>query len=70
MNGLRYPLHALCLQELKNDVERATVQLGTVFPQGHFVLDTTVNGRVGIFVALPKGQVVLDQGSKGDGSLS
>lgn len=35
-----------------------------------FFPDVVENGWVGIVVALPVGQVVLDQGYKGDGSLA
>lgn len=52
------------------DKERASFQLNSLFPQGNFVLDVAANGRVGTAVALPMGQVALDHGCKGDGSLS
>lgn len=70
VDGLHIPLQPLCLQELQKNEERALFQLGTIFPQGNFALDVAMNGRVGTVVALPTGQVVLDRGCKGDGSLA
>lgn len=64
------PLHALCLQELQTHKDRALIQLGVIFPQGNFALDVATSGKVGTALALPKGQVVLDHGCKGDGSLA
>lgn len=32
VDGLRSPLHALCLQELQTNVERVAFQLNIVFP--------------------------------------
>lgn len=45
-------------------------KLALCSPLGHSVLDVANNSRVGVAVALPAGQVVLDQGCKGDGSLA
>lgn len=69
MDGLRTPLHALCLQELQMDKERAFFQLGILFPHGHLVMDVAKNKQVGVVVALPSSQAVLNQGFHGDGSL-
>lgn len=70
VGGLRAQLNALCLQELQTDAERATFQLGQVFPQGQVILDIAENSKVGATIALPAGQVVLDRGCKGDDSLA
>lgn len=45
-------------------------QISTLFLQGHYVMDVVENGQVGMVIALPVGQVMLDQGCKGDGSLA
>lgn len=52
------------------DNARASFQLGTLFPQGHYVMDVAVNEKVRVAVALPAGQAVLDQGCKGGGSYA
>lgn len=70
MSGLHKPLNALCLQELQTTKEHAFFQLSTIFPKGHVIVDTAENGKVGSTVVLLEGQVVLDQGCKGDGYLA
>lgn len=70
VNMLRYPLTALCLQEVKTTKDRALFQLKTIFLNGRFMVDTNSRGRVGATIALPMGLPMLDAGYKGDGSFA
>lgn len=70
VRGLRAQLNALYLQELQTTKERVGFQLEQLFPQGHFVLDVVENGKVGMTIALPTGQLVIDQGCRGDNILA
>lgn len=70
VNRLQSLLNVLCLRKLQIDEESVVFQLRTILPQGNFFMDVAKNGRVGVAVALPTGQVNLEQGYKGDGSLA
>lgn len=70
VNGLRYKLSALCLQEVKKFESRAKFQLLHLFLEGNFIMDTNQHGRVDVVVALPTGKSMIDSGCKGDGSFA
>lgn len=46
------------------------IQLQKIFPNGHFLLETNSEGKVGETVALLEGQPILEKGNKGDGCFA
>lgn len=63
-------LDILCLQELQAYETKVSIHLQTVFLNGTVVQDSSESNRVGAAIVLAPHIVVLDQGSKGDGSFA
>jgi exonuclease III len=62
------PIDIVCFQILRAQTDVVKLQLQSVFPQGHYHIDSLQNGRVGCAIAAAEQVKVLDSGCKGDGS--
>jgi exonuclease III len=63
-------IDVMCLQELQASESCILFQLQSIFPTGTSVIDSLDSGRVGSAVLLAPHLVILDQGSRGDGTFS
>jgi hypothetical protein len=63
-------LDIMALQELQANVSTVKFQLGTIIPTGKFLVDCTPKGKVRSTIIVKPGLVILDQGVKGDGTLT
>lgn len=70
VNRFHPDLGVLCLQELKAQKSRIDFQLRTLFPQGRFMVDYLVEGRIGVTVGVISNLPIIDQGVKGDGCFA